>query len=224
MPRRTAAAAAPAIQENARNRIDAVTLLRGQGTATAALAFFDPQYREVLDKLAFGNEGARQGDRSALPQMTPAIIAAIIIELERALKPSGYLVLWMDKYCLVQGRYRDWLDAAISMKTVDMLSWNKMRPGMGRRLRGVMEFAVILQKVPIRAAGTWHDHSLNDGWSEHSDRSIHPHAKPHQLTQRLIRATTKRGDLVIDPAAGGFGVLEACKETGRRFVGGDIME
>ena len=85
------------------------------------------------------------------------------------------------------------------------------------------EYAVILQKVPIKAAGSWHDHSISDNWSEHHDRDVHPHAKPHQLTRRLIQATTKRGDLVVDPAAGGFGALEACKETGRQFIGGDIL-
>lgn len=222
---RGARALTAAVEPNARNRIGATDLLarlRIEGHKPA-LVVFDPQYREVLDKLEFGNEGARQTERSALPQMTTQDIARCLWLIEGLLKPGGYLVLWMDKFCIATGRYRQWFDSTISLKTVDLIAWNKMRPGMGRRLRCATEYAIIAQKVPIKAKGSWHDHRLLDNWSEHHDRDLHPHAKPHQLTRRLIQATTKRGDLVVDPAAGGFGVLEACKETGRQFIGGDIL-
>jgi len=39
---------------------DALDLLKTLPDSSAALAFFDPQHRGVLDKLKFGNEGARQ--------------------------------------------------------------------------------------------------------------------------------------------------------------------
>ena len=35
---------------------DALALLQSQVTGSAAVAFFDPQHRGVLDKLAYGNE------------------------------------------------------------------------------------------------------------------------------------------------------------------------
>ena len=54
---------------NVAQRGDALELLRSLPDACAALAFFDPQHRGVLDKLAFGNEGARQRDRCQLPAM-----------------------------------------------------------------------------------------------------------------------------------------------------------
>ena len=38
---------------------DALELLRSLPDACARLAFFDPQHRENLDKLKYGNEGAR---------------------------------------------------------------------------------------------------------------------------------------------------------------------
>ena len=46
-------------------REDALTLLRSLLDGCAAVVFFDPQYREVFDKLAYGNEGARQRERCA---------------------------------------------------------------------------------------------------------------------------------------------------------------
>ena len=39
---------------------DAVTLLRSLPAGCTPLVFFDPQHRGILDKLKFGNEGARQ--------------------------------------------------------------------------------------------------------------------------------------------------------------------
>ena len=35
-------------------------------------------------------------------------------------------------------------------------------------------------------------------------------------------ATTNKGDLIVDPCAGGFGVLEICSELEREFLGCDL--
>ena len=50
----------------------------------------------------------------------------------------------------------------------------------------------------------------------------HPHQKPFFLLRTLIEATTKESDLVVDPCAGSFAVLDACKSTGREFLGVDL--
>lgn len=51
---------------------------------------------------------------------------------------------------------------------------------------------------------------------------VHPHSKPIELQRRLILATTNEGDVVLDPASGGYSVFEACKQANRDFLGGDI--
>lgn len=210
------------VERNAPQRMDAVELLSRLPDRIAAMFFFDPQYRAVLDKLAFGNEGKRQAPRAALKSMTDSDIAFMVEEAARVLKASGHLMLWMDKFSLASGHWRRWMRHAPQLETVDLIAWNKMRPGMGRRTRCQTEFLVILQKVPLRAKDVWKDHRLTDFWTESTDRGIHPHAKPYQLTERLIRACTERHDLVVDPCAGGYGVLTACRASGREFIGGDI--
>jgi DNA modification methylase len=50
----------------------------------------------------------------------------------------------------------------------------------------------------------------------------HPHQKPKELIKVLIEATTSKGDLIVDPCAGSFVVLEVCQETGREFMGCDL--
>ena len=50
----------------------------------------------------------------------------------------------------------------------------------------------------------------------------HPTEKPVELMEYLVRTYTSAGDLVVDPFCGTGSVALACKNTGRRFVGGDI--
>lgn len=199
-------------------------LLQGLEKRTAAAVVFDPQYRGLLDAMGYGNEGeGRERKRAGLPQMTDALIGDFIEQIQRVLRPSGHLFLWVDKFTIGAGRHLRYLQRAPLLQVVELIHWNKMRPGMGRRARCRSEYLVVCQKLPLRAGGVWTDHRIDDSWAEASDRSVHPHAKPHQLTERLIRATTKIGDLVVDPCAGGYGVLEACRLSRREFLGCDLV-
>jgi site-specific DNA-methyltransferase (adenine-specific) len=201
--------------------MDGLALLQGLPDGSASAAFFDPQHRAILDRQRYGNEGARQSGRASLPAMSEATIAEFMVEIDRVVKPSGYVFAWIDKFLMATGRYRAWI-SDVHLYVVDVVVWNKLRMGMGRRARCQSEFCVVLQRAPLKADGTWSDHALPDCWAEQQDRDLHPHAKPYQLTERLIRATTKRGDLVLDPCAGSYVVLEACKASGRDFIGCDI--
>lgn len=205
---------------NTKNRADGLDLLASIGDGEVATAFFDPQYRGVLEKLAYGNEGARQKQRCALDQMSEGTIIKFIREIDRVLKPSGHLFLWVDKYHLCQG-VLPWTEGT-DLNLVDMVVWDKGKIGMGYRTRRRSEYLIVLQKSPVKAKACWTDHAIPDVWEEKVSTKEHPHSKPIELQRRLIEATTKEGDLVLDPAAGSFSVLEACRLAGRDFLGGDI--
>lgn len=207
---------------NCRQRMDGLRLLRAIDPGAGRLVVFDPQYRGVLDHQAYGNEGARQTARSKLRQMSEAKIAEFVGEIGRTLAPAGHLLLWLDKFSIGEGIHLRLLTAAPMLERVDLIHWNKLGFGMGPRLRGTSEYVVVAQKRPIRAKGVWVDHGIRDSWSEKAPRGGHPHAKPPKLTRRLIEAVTRPGDLVVDPAAGGYVVLRACQETGREFAGCDV--
>ncbi|CAG8809477.1 37039_t:CDS:2, partial [Racocetra persica] len=51
-----------------------------------------------------------------------------------------------------------------------------------------------------------------------SNKRDHPHQKPRELIKALITATTNKGDLIADPCAGSFIVLDACQELKREFI------
>lgn len=206
---------------NHKNLCNGLTLLGDILDNSITTAFFDPQYRDILDKMHYGNEGKASGKaRCDLPQMDEDKIIQFIKEIDRVLVPSGHLFLWVDKFHLCQG-VEKWMKNT-SLNLVDLIVWDKGKIGMGYRTRRKSEYLIVFQKSPVKAKGCWNDHAIPDVWSEKVEK-VHPHSKPIELQKRLILATTKEGDAVLDPASGGFSVLEACKETGRDFIGGDIL-
>jgi site-specific DNA-methyltransferase (adenine-specific) len=197
---------------------DALALLQSLPNSCTPLVFFDPQHRGVLDKLAFGNEGARQRERCALPAMGEDYIDACCREIARVLVPSGYCMRWLDTYGLCEAHH---LCVADCVKSVDLIAWDNLRLGMGKRTRRRGDYLLILQKPPS-VAKTWRDHGIPSRWPEKVDRKLHPHIKPAGLIARLIGAITQPGDLVVDPAAGSFVVMRVANQMGRDFVGCDI--
>ena len=211
------------LARNKRLRLEGLVLLGLLPDSKIPAAFLDPQYRGVLDKLAYGNEGEKRGQtRAALRQMEEATIMQFIAELSRVLRPSGHLFLWVDKFHLCEG-IKPWL-VGTELGIVDLVNWNKDKLGMGYRTRRVTEHCVVLQKKPHRAKGAWQLHDIRDTVTEklNGASKIHPHTKPVELQSRLIEAVTSPGDLVVDPAAGSFSVLEAAHKVGRDFLGCDI--
>ena len=208
------------IKENFKNKMDGLKLLAELEDNSIKTAFFDPQYRGVLDKLSYGNEGKTRGKaRSDLQQMDEITITSFIEEIDRVLVPSGHLFLWIDKFHLCQG-INDWI-AGTNLNIVDMIVWDKKKMGMGYRSRRQSEYLLVLQKKPVRAKGCWTLHNIPDVWQEKVIKT-HPHSKPIELQKQLILATTNEGDYVLDPASGGYSVFECCKQTNRNFIGCDI--
>jgi site-specific DNA-methyltransferase (adenine-specific) len=206
-------------RRNSAQRGDALVLLRYLPDCCTQLVFFDPQHRDTLDRLAYGNEGARQKGRALLPAMTSDYIDACCREAARILRPSGYLFQWVDTFRLCEAYH---LHIADVLKAVDLVAWDALRFGMGYRTRRCGDYLLILQKPPLRAKATWRDHGIPNRWPEKVDRNVHPHIKPIGLIARLIAAVTELGDLVVDPAAGSFTVMHAAHKLGRDFVGCDL--
>ncbi len=202
-----------------RNRADGVAFPRALDAGGFPLCIFDPQYRGVLDKQKYGNEGSRQKARAILPQMDDDQIKTFIGAIDRALMPSGHLLLWTDKFHLCTGIH-DWLEGT-ELATVDLVVWDKGRFGMGYRTRRKSEYCVVLQKAPLRAKGVWRVHDIPDVWAEKL-KTRSAHGKPIELQSRLIAALTNSADVVLDPAAGSYTVLDACRRANRRFLGCDV--
>ena len=210
------------ILPNTRLKMDGIKFLSMLPGDSIPVAFFDPQYRGVLDKLAYGNEGQTRGKRRfVLQQMTMDLIKNFMIGIDRTLIPSGHMFLWVDKFHLCQG-VREWFDGT-NLDIVDLVTWDKGTTGMGYRTRRRAEYCVVLQKQPRKAKGVWKIHNLTDVISEPATKKRdHPHAKPVDLQGELMTAVSNEGDYVIDPAAGSFSVLDAAINRRRTFLGCDL--
>ena len=209
---------------DSKQKMNGLELLQILETCSIPFVFFDPQYRSILDKQAYGNEGkGRQKNRSELPQMDDDTIKTFLKEIERALIPSGHLMLWVDKFIVCSGIHSLMTDR--NLRLVDMITWDKERMGMGYRTRRHSEYLVIFQKPPVRAKGVWRIHNIPDVWREKIENGNrnHIHAKPVELQKKLIEAVTNTNDIVVDPCAGGYSVMKSALEMGRHFIGCDIL-
>jgi site-specific DNA-methyltransferase (adenine-specific) len=213
--------------QNKALRFDGLKLLSMLPSNFFAAVVFDPQYRQILEKLKYGNKN-RQLERVNLPQMSDDTIVAFLNEISRCLKPSGYLFFWEDKFARYEGIHNQLmnrLDATVRLKLVDGIVWHKLRVGNGYRSRRSNEDVVIFQKKPYTIKN-WVDKSIPDTWPEsiENPRSKHTHVKPYELTKRLLLSVTLKGDYILDPCAGSFLTLDVSRDIGRNFVGCDIAK
>ena len=146
-------------------------------------------------------------------------------QIERILKPSAFCLLWVNKTLLGNDRIPLWLLKTPSLKIVDFLVWHKKNTlGLGNWLRSNAEFCFLIQKSP-QTGKVFKNRSFGNVWEENIvpiSKRKHPHQKPRELIKALIAATTNEGDLIVDPCAGSFVVLEVCQELNRKFLGCDL--
>ena len=50
---------------------------------------------------------------------------------------------------------------------------------------------------------------------------VYPTQKPQKLYERIIKASTDKGDLILDPFCGGGTTLVAAENLGRQWIGID---
>jgi DNA modification methylase len=62
------------------------------------------------------------------------------------------------------------------------------------------------------------------GEARDGEAHLHPTQKPVGLMRWILQQFTQPGDLVLDPYMGSGPVAEACRDTGRRYVGIELEE
>src|SRR5258706_4736167 len=138
-------------------QMDGLELLHNLPDNSIDACIFDPQYKSVLTKMKYGNEGERQKKRFLLESMSDFVIENFLINISRVTKASGYLFFWVDKFILCEGSHSNWFDsinqtydenAKPIMNLVDLVTWNKKSFGMGYRTRRTSEHLLIYQKTP----------------------------------------------------------------------------
>ena len=210
-----------ALKPNTRLKMDGLDFLAMLPACAIPVAFLDPQYRGVLEKLSYGNEGKDRGKRRcALEQMTDAVIGRFVRGINRALIPVGPPVPVGRQVPPVPRRAPVVRRNQPRYRRSSNVGQRHIRHGYRTRRRA--EYCVVLQKQPRKAKGVWKIHNITDVIQEQASQREHPHTKPVDLQGELMAAVSHEGDFVIDPAAGSFSVLQAARNRRRTFLGCDL--
>ncbi len=95
------------------------------------------------------------------------------------------------------------------------------KTGAQRKLidyRGETPKPYSMQKVP---GNVWAFPRVRYRMDEYED---HPSQKPEALLERIIRASSREGDLILDPFAGTFTSCAVAQRLGRRSIGIELQE
>ncbi len=112
---------------------------------------------------------------------------------------------------------RHWMyddDGITRLMSEDRIFWTR---------NGVPRLKVYLDEHPgTPAADVWTDILPLRSW--HKERTGYPTQKPIALYERIVAASTNRGDIVLDPFCGCATTPIAAERLGRQWVGMDIWE
>jgi site-specific DNA-methyltransferase (adenine-specific) len=187
---------------------DCLELMRDLPGASVDLILCDLPYGEVSQK----SGGLRLLDRGDADRCEMDLIA-VAAEFNRICKGSIYTFCGTEQISgLVDSFRRHGMTTRVG-------AWEKTNPSPmnGTRLWiSGLEFCVFARK----ANATFNEHCKKALWQAPSGRSkVHPTQKPVSLMERLILASSKSNDVVLDNCMGSGSTGVACANTGRRFIG-----
>jgi site-specific DNA-methyltransferase (adenine-specific) len=188
-----------------------------QSLPQADLLVMDPPFFMPAQHYAARSEWARAwGDTEVLKGWWAGVLAV----LNPRLKGTGSAFVFCDD----ESYPVFYPDLYVRFPALSALVWNKGRIGMGSPWRHAHEFILHARRADAKWCGSGGETDVLDFAPVHSSRRFHPVDKPDALLAKLISVTTERGDLILDPFAGGGSTLSAAKAHGRRAVGVEIEE
>jgi modification methylase len=223
---------------------DCIKALKGLPAASVDLVFADPPYNLQLSSDLMRPNNTRvdgvddEWDKFASFAEYDGFSRAWLAECRRVLKPDG--AIW------VIGSYHNIFRLGAALQDLGFwiqndVIWRKVNPMpnfRGKRFTNAHE-TLIWAARDQRTRPTFNYESLkalNDDLQMRSDwlfpicsgperlrdeggRKAHPTQKPEALLHRVLIASTKPGDIVLDPFFGTGTTGAVAKQLGRRFIG-----
>lgn len=142
-------------------------------------------------------------------------------ELYRVLKPNTHCYLMINALNL-KDLQQAAEDAGFRMQNI--LVWRKNTATPNQYYMQCLEFILMLRKGAARRVN---DCGISNCLSVPNivgkgDKNEHPTAKPVLLMQVMVEQSTNKGDIVLDPFAGGGSTLVAAKRAERQYIGFEI--
>jgi len=199
---------------------DSRTVLSQLNDKTADLVLTDPPYG-----IGYTRTHGRREKKPVLAGDTareaPELLREVIKHLARVLKPGGTVYMFCPggKTAFRQGSalVRE-LETAFDLRNT--LVWDKTAIGPGWYWRNQFEMIVMASKGSI--GDNWQGgRSQGNVLRCKRTRALpggHPTPKPLDLIKRLVEASSRPGELVLDPFAGSGVTGAAAAELGRRWL------
>jgi len=213
---------------------DAAAELRRLAPASVDLVVADPPYNLGKD---YGNN--RDGKTWAEYER---FTTAWLDQAVRVLRPGGTIYVFMGVRYIA--RLYQALEDGFGLTFQGWITWHYTQ-GMGRtrgfspRHEDILFFSagpdITFNLDPVRVPQKYYRRRNNmtganpgDVWQfSHvhycsAEREPHPTQKPEALIERLVRASSNPGDLVVDPFVGSGTTARVARVLGRRTVGIDV--
>lgn len=185
---------------------DRLDVMRAMSAHTIDAVITDPPYGD--------NTGYGRKARTIVNNESPLTGLRALGECFRLLKPNTTAYFFLDiKHLPI---IRLYVDTYTSFRVRDCIVWNKVHMGMGFGFRKQHELILVLEKGKPK----YNDLGLANVLSVPRVKTDdHPHKKPIALLSILIRQSTKKDGVVLDPFMGSGSTGVACTLEGRGFIG-----
>ena len=170
------------------------------------------------------------------PSMKAYLIMMSIrmLELHRVLKPTGSIYLHCDP--TVSPYLKMMMDAVFGKDNFrNEIAWGYSNSGQPARFFAKRHDVILLYTKTDKAY--WRDYKTEDGltpndwWKDMpplnsvaNERFGYPTQKPQALLERIIKASSKPGDIVLDPFCGCATTCIAAEALQRQWIGIDLSE
>lgn len=192
---------------------DCVKYLQGLEAESVDLVVVDPGYQSLEKWRAIGTTTRLK--KRWFPIFPDSLFPEFLQEIHRALKKNTHFYLFCDWTTL---RLVAPLGEAAGFKLWKPLIWDKMDMGTGYHYRTQHEFILFFEKGK-RALNS---KSIPDVLRHKKIYNKYPTQKPVSLLEVLIRQSSRKGQMVVDPQMGSGSTGVAALRLGRKFMGCDI--
>jgi site-specific DNA-methyltransferase (adenine-specific) len=198
---------------------DALEMLERLPAESVDLAVTDPPYESLEKHRAIGTTTRLSHSKASSNDWFRVIrnedLPNLFAALHRVLKHNTHLYLFCDHETAFVAKPAG---EGAGFKFWKPLVWDKQKIGMGYHYRARYELVLFFEKGKRRLA----DLGVPDVLSFPRVHRGYPAEKPVELIRTLIRQSSARGGLVVDPFMGSGSTAVAAANEGRNFVGSDI--
>jgi site-specific DNA-methyltransferase (adenine-specific) len=200
---------------------DAINWLRDLTNESVDLIVTDPPYESLEKHRAIGTttrlKHSKASSNDWFEIFPNARFEELFSECFRVLKKNRHFYLFCDQETMFVAKP---IAEAIGFRFWKPLIWDKQKIGMGYHYRCRYEVVLFFEKGKRKL----NDLSIPDIIQASRIHNGYPAEKPVAVSETLIKQSTERGELVIDPFMGSGSVGLAALGLKRQFMGNDSCE